>query len=83
MLTPSERLKKLQVPPQAMKVINDELSKLSSLEPASSEYNVTRNYLDWLTQLPWGLHDEENLDVKHAHKVMIVLIACLLICDRC
>jgi ATP-dependent Lon protease len=30
-----------------------ETAKLSSLEPAASEANVTRNYLDWLTQIPW------------------------------
>ena len=47
-------------------MIEDELSKLSGLEQASSEFNVTRNYLDWLTSLPWGKHSEERLDIDHA-----------------
>jgi Lon-like ATP-dependent protease len=34
-------------------VINEEMEKLGALEKNSSEYNVTRNYLDWLTSVPW------------------------------
>ena len=33
------------------KVFDEELNKLVHLEPAASEANVTRNYLDWLTQV--------------------------------
>ncbi|KAJ3279405.1 ATP-dependent Lon protease pim1, partial [Blyttiomyces sp. JEL0837] len=35
-------------------------------EPAASEFNVTRNYLDWLTQIPAGKRSKENLDIPHA-----------------
>ncbi|MBN3585943.1 hypothetical protein JYB64_26480, partial [Algoriphagus aestuarii] len=37
-------------------VIEEELTKLQLLEASSSEFNVTRNYLDWLTALPWGTY---------------------------
>ena len=37
---------------------------MQMLEPASSEFNVTRNYLDWLTALPWGIYSEENFELK-------------------
>jgi Lon-like ATP-dependent protease len=37
-----------------LQVIEEELTKLQLLEASSSEFNVTRNYLDWLTALPWG-----------------------------
>jgi hypothetical protein len=43
---------------QAQKVIDEEMSKLSLLEPNSSEFNVTRNYLEWLSVLPWGKQSE-------------------------
>jgi len=33
-------------------------------------YSVTRNYLDWLTSVPWGIHSEENLDIKRARQVL-------------
>jgi ATP-dependent Lon protease len=40
------------------------------LEKNSSEFNVTRNYLDWLTQLPWGKSTEENFDLAKAKQVL-------------
>jgi Lon-like ATP-dependent protease len=33
-------------------------------------HSVSRNYLDWLTLLPWGKHSEENLDLVRAEKVL-------------
>ncbi|KAG2018527.1 ATP-dependent protease La [Coprinopsis cinerea AmutBmut pab1-1] len=51
-----ERASKLKMPPQVKKVFEEEMTKLSMLESASSEANVTRNYLDWITSLPWGVH---------------------------
>ena len=33
-------------------------------------YSVTRNYLDWLTQVPWGVHSPENFDINHASNVL-------------
>ena len=50
--------------------IEDELQKLSVLEPGSPEYGVTRNYLDWATQLPWGVTSPDKLDLKHAKAVL-------------
>ena len=50
--------------------IDDELQKLSVLEPGSPEYGVTRNYLDWATQLPWGVTSQDKLDLKHAKAVL-------------
>jgi ATP-dependent Lon protease len=67
-----ERLEPVKdaLPEAAAKVIEEELEKLSALEPASSEFSVTRNYLDWLTALPWGKSSEERLDVSAARTVL-------------
>lgn len=46
--------KKEKCPPHVLQVIEEELEKLQVLEASSSEFNVTSNYLDWLTALPWG-----------------------------
>lgn len=46
-----ERAKALKMPEGVRKVFDEELAKLQGLEPAASEANVTRNYLDWLTQV--------------------------------
>ncbi|KAF7305737.1 Lon protease-like protein, mitochondrial [Mycena chlorophos] len=65
-----ERAKRLNMPEQARKVFEEEMSKLAGLEPAASEANVTRNYLDWITQIPWGAHTPENFSLKHAQEVL-------------
>ncbi|TRM64600.1 hypothetical protein BD626DRAFT_492374 [Schizophyllum amplum] len=65
-----ERAAKLKMPEGVRKVFDEELSKLASLEPAASEANVTRNYLEWLTQIPWGQHSRENYSIAHATKVL-------------
>lgn len=59
-----------EIPPDVMKVIDAELDKLSSLEMNSSEYNVTRNYLDWLCGIPWGVMSKENFDIQDARKIL-------------
>ncbi|GAB4288576.1 MAG: endopeptidase La [Thiohalomonadaceae bacterium] len=65
-----ERLAKLTLPAAAQKRIDDELQKLSILEVGSPEYTVTRNYLDWATALPWGVHSTDRLDLKRARRIL-------------
>ena len=31
---------------------------------------MTRNYLDWLTSLPWGLNSKDLLDLKRAREIL-------------
>lgn len=64
------RLKELQVPENAKAKIDDELNKLSILETGSPEYAICRNYLDWATSVPWGRFSDDNLELKHARKVL-------------
>lgn len=58
------RLEHKTVPADVQKRIDDEMHKLSLLETGSPEFGVTRNYLDWLSDLPWGVYsgDTDNLD---------------------
>lgn len=65
-----EKAETLAMPEPVRKVFEEELSKLSTLEPAASEFNVTRNYLDWLTSIPWGHSSQENFDLKNAVAVL-------------
>ena len=58
---PSESVKKR---------FDEELQKMSVLETGSPEYGVTRNYLDWVTQVPWGVHSEDKLDLKKARRIL-------------
>eukprot|EP00002_Diphylleia_rotans_P026394 TRINITY_DN5257_c0_g1_i1.p1 TRINITY_DN5257_c0_g1~~TRINITY_DN5257_c0_g1_i1.p1 ORF type:complete len:933 (+),score=241.59 TRINITY_DN5257_c0_g1_i1:45-2843(+) len=66
----NERLEKMNVPPTALKTIKDEMTKLSLMEPSSSEFNILRNYVDWLTLLPWGVYSKDSYDIKEAAKVL-------------
>ena len=65
-----ERIKVRKIPDDVMKVIREELEKLASLEVQSAEYGVCRNYLDWLTIVPWGISSEETHDLKKAEKIL-------------
>lgn len=64
------RLKERKVPPDVLKVINDEMEKLSALEIQSAEYAVSRGYLDWLTIIPWGIYSTESHDLAEAEKIL-------------
>lgn len=64
------RLKERNVPPDVLKVIKDEMDKLSTLEVQSAEYGVVRGYLDWLTIVPWGIRSAENHDLDAAEKIL-------------
>ncbi|XP_013787388.1 lon protease homolog, mitochondrial-like [Limulus polyphemus] len=65
-----QKLKELIVPAHVMEVIEEELNKLAFLDNHSSEFSVTRNYLDWLTNMPWGKSSEENLDLERAKEIL-------------
>ena len=65
-----ERMSALSPPESVQKRFDDELQKLSVLETGSPEYGVTRNYLDWLTSVPWGQYSNDNLDLQHAREIL-------------
>ena len=47
-----------------------ELKKLKSMSPMSAEATVVRNYLDWMTELPWTNKSIINNDLKNAQKIL-------------
>jgi ATP-dependent Lon protease len=65
-----ERLTQRELPVAAQQRIANELDKLAILESGSPEYAVTRNYLDVITDLPWGIHAKDNLDLDHARRIL-------------
>jgi ATP-dependent Lon protease len=65
-----ERLEALTLPESAKKRIEEEMQKFSVLETGSPEYATTRNYLDWLTQLPWGRYSDDQLDLDRAREIL-------------
>ncbi|HVO53927.1 MAG TPA: endopeptidase La [Solirubrobacterales bacterium] len=65
-----ERIEAAQLPEQARKAADRELSRLEKLPPAAAEHGVIRTYLEWLTELPWAAETEDNLEIKHARRVL-------------
>ena len=58
------------VPQAVMTQFNDEIEKLSSLDKNSSEFNVTRGYLDWLSSVPWGVMSTDSYNLGEAKVVL-------------
>lgn len=65
-----ERLQGLKLPTEAKRSVNEELEKLKILETTSPEYTVTRNYVDWLTILPWGKYSRDSYELNRSRKVL-------------
>jgi ATP-dependent Lon protease len=65
-----ERLKERKLNQEAQRVVEDEMEKFQLLEPTSPEYTVSRNYLDWLTVLPWGKFTKDSYDIERARTVL-------------
>ncbi|MBW1851303.1 MAG: endopeptidase La [Deltaproteobacteria bacterium] len=65
-----KRINELNLNEQARRQTEDELDKLSLLEVHSPEFGVSRNYLEWLTSLPWGRGTRDSLDIKHSRRVL-------------
>ncbi len=66
----AERLKTLTLSEEAEARIREEMDKLALLDSASPEFNVSRNYLDWLTALPWGVFTKDRFDLSKARRTL-------------
>ena len=56
--------------PEALEELERQLTKLERSHPESAETAVIRNYLDWLTGLPWATYSEDKLDLDNARAVL-------------
>lgn len=65
-----EKFNQLTLPEQVRKQVHEEMEKFQMLEPSSPEFNVTRNYLETLASLPWGIHSKDTYNIKKARRVL-------------
>lgn len=63
-------VRKKALPENAKQRTMRELKKLRRMAPMSPEYTVARNFVDWITSLPWDERTDEVLDVAHARRVL-------------
>ncbi len=57
-----ERILRAQLPEDALKIAKKQLGRLSGMQQQSAEFNVTRTYVEWLADLPWGKTTNDKLD---------------------
>ncbi len=57
-----------KLPEEARKVVNKELARLERISPSSPEYTVSRNYIDWILDLPWLESTTDTLDLDKAQE---------------
>ena len=59
-----------KMPKEVKKRAKKELKRLSQLSPHNPEGGYIRNYLDWLTDMPWSKSTPNNVSIKAAAKVL-------------
>jgi ATP-dependent Lon protease len=65
-----EKIKAAKMPPHVLEVANKELDRLDKMMPSSPEAGVIRTYIEWLIDMPWEKHTEDNLDLKRAKEIL-------------
>ncbi len=69
-VTLREQIDKNQLPEEVKTVALKELERLTQMSPAVAEYTMTRNYLDWLINLPWTKSTEDKIDLQSAARIL-------------
>ena len=65
-----EKAEKKKWPEEMKEVFEKEMMKLERQNPNSPEYSTQMNYLQFMVDLPWNEYSKDNLDLKHAKKVL-------------
>ncbi len=65
-----EKIEAARMPERVEEVALKELARYERVPQSSAESSVIRNYLDWLISLPWHAKTEDNIDIKHAKKIL-------------
>ena len=64
------RAKEKKWPEAVAAQFEKELNKLEKYNPSSPDYSIQYNYIEFMLDLPWGEMSKDNLDLKHAQKVL-------------
>ncbi len=64
------RVDEARLPEDVEAIVLEELDKLENQNPQSSDYNVIRNYLDFILDLPWHVAEADDLSIAEARRVL-------------
>ena len=65
-----EKIKKINFSDEALEKVKSELKKLKNMGPMSAEATVIRNYIDWITSIPWNSNTDSKINLDKAGKVL-------------
>lgn len=65
-----DKIKEANMPKDVEEKAKKELKKLQQTTPYNPEAIPIRNYLDWLTSLPWSIKSKNNVDIKDAERIL-------------
>jgi len=65
-----KRLEETPMPEKTREVAEKQLNRLTSMNPASAEYPVVHNYLEWILDLPWEKSTEDNINLSVAREIL-------------
>lgn len=65
-----KKLEGKQLSEEAQKVVDEELDKLKTLSAQSPEFAVTRNYIELIADLPWGIYSDDNQSIAKAREIL-------------
>ncbi|MFO0671403.1 MAG: endopeptidase La [Polyangiaceae bacterium] len=65
-----ERVRAAGLSEDALKIARKQLSRLAGMQQQSAEYNVTRTYVEWLSDLPWQKTTTDKLDVDDVRRCL-------------
>ncbi|HXF86110.1 MAG TPA: endopeptidase La [Anaerolineales bacterium] len=64
------KIEAANLPEEPKQVALKELERLNQMPPMAPEVGIIRSYIDWIIELPWTRTSPDNLDVKHAAKIL-------------
>jgi len=64
------RIEDAGMPEEARREAERELGRLERTSEQSPEYGWIRTYLDWITEIPWNVRTEDELDIAEARRIL-------------
>ena len=65
-----EKIKNINFSDEALEKVKSEIKKLKNMGPMSAEATVIRNYIDWITSIPWNKNNDSKINLEKAGKVL-------------
>ena len=65
-----ERMDETPLNEEARAKVERELGRIERMQPGTPEIGVSRSYVEWILDLPWGKTTPDNLDLKRARRIL-------------